>query len=137
MRSEKVSSDAFFYCQNVVSIYTADMKTTHKPQNRYRELQAATLKQIAKIGPFVEGSLCEFKRGGRKSSSWHLTFKVKNKTRTVYVPVDMVKEVRQWTKEYRRLKQLIRRETKQSLGVIHRYAASRRVAGRSLASTSD
>jgi hypothetical protein len=112
------------------------MKATYPPQNRYRELQAATLKQIGRVGPFVEGSLCEFKRAGRKSSSWHLTFKVNNKTRTVYVPVDMVKEVRQWTREYRRLKQLIRKQTKQALGVIHRYGASQRAAVRSRVSTS-
>jgi hypothetical protein len=109
---------------------------TYSPQARYRELQLSTRKQIAKLGPFVEGSLCAFKRAGRKSSSWHLTFKVKNKTRTVYVPVELVKEVQQWTKTYRRLKQLIRKETKQSLAVIHRHTAARRAALRSRASTS-
>lgn len=112
------------------------MKTSYPSQSRYREVQVSTLKQIGKVGAFVEGSLCEFKRAGRKSSSWHLTFKVKNKTRTVYVPVEMVKEVQAWTKSYRRLKQLIRRETKQSLAVIHRHAAGRRAALRSRGSTS-
>lgn len=112
------------------------MQTRYSPQARYRELQSKTLREMGKVGPFVEGSLCEFKRAGRKSSSWHLTFKVKNKTRTVYVPVDLVKEVREWTKSYRRLKQLIRRQTKQSLAVIHRHAASQRAAGRSRGSTS-
>lgn len=112
------------------------MKTTHPPQNRHRKLQASYLQQIAQIGPFVEGSLCEYKRAGRKSSSWHLTFKVRNKTHTVYVPVDMVEEVRQWTQDYRRLKQLIRKETKQSLALIHRHAVSRRAADRTRASTS-
>jgi len=106
------------------------MKTTQLPQNRYHKLQASYLKQIAQIGPFVEGSLCEFKRAGRKSSSWHLTYKLEGKTHTVYVPVGMVEEVRQWTEEYRRLKQLIRKETKQSLAIIHRHVASRRVASR-------
>ena len=112
------------------------MKTTHAPQARYRELQSKTLREIGNIGPFVEGSLCEFKRAGRKCSSWHLTFKVKNKTHTVYVPVEMVKEVKAWTRSYRRLKQLIRKQTKQSLAVIHRHAAGRRAVGRSRASTS-
>ena len=112
------------------------MKTSYPPQSRYRELQVHTLKEIGRVGAFVEGSLCEFRRAGRKSSSWHLTFKVKNKTRTVYVPVDMVKEVQEWTKAYRRLKQLIRKETKQSLAVIHRHAAGRRAAVRSRGSTS-
>ena len=106
------------------------MKTTNPPQNRHHKLQAGYLKQIAQIGPFVEGSLCEFKRAGRKSSSWHLTYKLEGKTHTVYVPVDMVEEVQQWTKEYRRLKELMRKETKQSLAIIHGHVASRRAAGR-------
>jgi hypothetical protein len=111
------------------------MKTPKPPPSRHHKLQAHYLSQIAQTGPFVEGSLCEFKRGGRKSSSWHLTYKVKGKTQTVYVPVDMVQEVRQWTREYRRLKELIRKETKQSLGIIHRHVASRRAASRTRAST--
>ncbi len=106
------------------------MTTKKTPENRHHKLQASYLTQIAQIGPFVEGSLCEFKRSGRKSSSWHLTYKVKGKTHTVYVPVEMVEEVQEWTKEYKRLKQLIRKETKQSLAIIHGYAASRRVASR-------
>ena len=112
------------------------MNKNYPPQSRYRELPARTLKQIGEVDAFVEGSLCAFKRAGRKSASWHLTFKVKNKTRTVYVPVEMVKEVQEWTKAYRRLKQLIRKESKQSLAVIHRHAAGRRAAVRSRGSTS-
>lgn len=107
------------------------MKTTKQSQNRRQKLQASYLKQIAQIGPFVEGSLCEYKRWpGSKSSSWRLTYKVRGKTKTVYVPVDMVEEVRRWTEEYRGLKQLIRKETKQSLAIIHGYAASRRAEKR-------
>lgn len=106
------------------------MKARKAPHNRHYKLQAGYLKQLAQIGPFVEGSLCEFNRAGRKSSSWHLTYKVKGKTHTVYVPVDIVEEVRQWTQEYRRLKRLIRKETAQSLAIIHGHVASRRAASR-------
>jgi len=106
------------------------MKTNDIPQNRHHKLQQSYLKQISEIGPFVEGSLCEYKRSGRKSSSWHLTYKVKSKTHTVYVPVEMVEEVQKWTQEYKLLKQLIRKETKQSLAIIHGYTASQRAASR-------
>ncbi len=106
------------------------MKTNDIPQNRHHKLQQSYLKQISQIGPFVEGSLCEYKRSGRKSSSWHLTYKVAGKTHTVYVPVEMVEEVRKWTQEYKRLKQLVRKETKQSLAIIHGYSASQRAASR-------
>jgi hypothetical protein len=106
------------------------MKADSRPQNRHHQLQAAYRQQIAQIGPFVEGSLCAFRRAGRKSPSWHLTYKLKGKTRTVYVPVGMVEEVRRWTEQYRRLKQLIRKETRQSLAIIHGHVASRRAASR-------
>lgn len=107
------------------------MKNTKPPAaNRHHKLQNSYLKQISLIGPFVEGSLCEYKRSGRKSSSWHLTYKVAGKTHTVYVPVEMVEEVRRWTQSYKQLKQLIRKETKQSLAIIHGYSVSRRAASR-------
>ena len=96
--------------------------------NRHHKLQASILKQLGELGPFVEGSLCKAIRPGRKSPSWRLTYKVDAKTRTVYVPVDMVREVKAWTKEYRRLKQLIRKETKQSLALIHGHVANRQAA---------
>ena len=77
-------SSTFFSCALVGSIYTSDMKTTNLPQNRHHKLQASYLKQIAQIGPFVEGSLCEFKRAGRKSSSWHLTYKLEGNKIVLY-----------------------------------------------------
>lgn len=106
------------------------MKSDNTSKSRHHKLQASHLKQIAQVGPFVEGSLCKATRPGRKSPSWRLTYKVDGKTKTVYVPVDMVEEVKTWTEEYRRLKQLIRKETKQSLAIIHGHVANRRAASR-------
>jgi hypothetical protein len=112
------------------------MKAIKTPQSRHQKLQASYLKQIAQIGPFVEGSLCKYKRWpGSKSVSWRLTYKLEGKTQTVYVPVCMVEEVREWTKEYRRLKELIRKVTKQSMALVHRYSASQQAASRRRAST--
>ena len=56
--------------------------------NRHTVRRAAALERIAQIGPFLEGSLCSFNRPGCKRPGWHLTFKQKAKTRTVYVPID-------------------------------------------------
>jgi hypothetical protein len=85
---------------------------------------SATLKRklrlkLAKLGqehPFVAGSLtkihrrcgnpdcrCAREEGGRHPAHL-LTAKVKGKTRSVYVPVDMVEEVGQWCRRYRDLK---------------------------------
>jgi len=104
------------------------MKRRSPPKNRHERLRATALRHIAQLGPFLEGSLCQFQRPGCTRPGWHLTFKQKNKTRTVYVPMDLVAEVKTWTLTYRQLKKLIRQVSRHSLGLIHRHVASRRAA---------
>jgi hypothetical protein len=69
-------------------------------------------------------------RPGRKRPVCQLTFKQAGKTRTVYVPVELTEEVRQWAKEYKRLKHLIRKITQQNLAIIRRHVAVRRAESR-------
>ena len=106
------------------------MKTKKAVKNRFDQKRAAQLQQLSKIGPFVEGSLVGVQHPTCKHVAWRLTFKVKGKTRTVYVPVDMAQEIKEWTREYRRLKTLIRRVTRNSLALIHGHVAARRAASR-------
>jgi len=106
------------------------MPTASLPPNRHLKLRQAALTQIAQLGPFIEGSLCAVKRRGCARPGWQLTFKQQGKTRTVYVPMELVPEVQQWHRNYRRLKQLIRRVSRHSLGLIRGYAANRRAANR-------
>ena len=102
-------------------------------QNRHTARRNAALQRIAQIGPFLEGSLCSFKRPGCRNPGWHLTFKQKAKTRTVYVPIDMVPEVKKWTRTYKELKRRIRKVSRHSLALIHGHVANRRAANRSRA----
>jgi hypothetical protein len=44
---------------------------------------------------------------GEPHLAWHLTYKVKGKTRTVYVPLDLLDEVRAWIQEHKRIKTLL------------------------------
>jgi ribosomal protein S6 len=111
------------------------MKTTKTSSNRHETRRQNTLGQIAHIGPFVEGALCSVKRRGCREPGWQLTYKVKGKTKTVYVPIDMAQEVVGWTREYKRLKQLTRKVTRHSLAIIRRHVVSRRAASRARAST--
>jgi hypothetical protein len=101
--------------------------------NRHTRARQATLGQIAQIGPFLEGSLSAFKRPGCSEPGWHLTFKQRGRTRTLYVPMELVAEVKQWTRNYRQLKALIRQVTRHSRALIHGHAANRRAASRSKA----
>jgi hypothetical protein len=105
------------------------------PSGRHQVRRQATLTQIARLGPFIEGSLSPFKRPGCVSPGWHLTFKKKGRTQTVYVPLDMVPEVKLWTRNHQRLKQLIRKVTRHSLALIRRHVASQRAASRGRPST--
>jgi hypothetical protein len=103
--------------------------------NRHTQARDAALRQIAQVGPFLEGALCQFHRPGCAKPGWHLTFKQRGRTRTVYVPMDLVGEVKSWTRTYKHLKKLIRQVTRHSLGLIHGHVAHRRAAVRSRALT--
>ena len=78
--------------------------------------------RIAKLGqskPFIIGSLVESRRkcgvkscacanGGDLHPAWILTKNSGGKTKSVYVPVGMVPEVGKWTKEYKKVKELLK-----------------------------
>lgn len=105
------------------------MKTINN-DSRHHQRRDFYRGQIARLGNFVEGSLCKVQRPGRKPPAWQLTFKQAGKTRTVYVPVELAREVQQWAKEFRHLKQLVRKVTKHNLAIIRRHVAARRAASR-------
>ena len=111
------------------------MKSRPTPPNRHAKARAVALRKIAHVGPFLEGALCQFQRPGCAQPGWHLTFKQQGRTRTVYVPMDLVSDVKSWTRTYKHLKRLIREVTRHSLGLIHGHVANRRAAGRFRAST--
>ena len=112
-----------------------DTKSKPTPSNRHSKARALALRHLAKIGPFIEGTLSPFKRPGCAKPGWHLTFKQKSITRTVYVPLDLVGEVKLWTRTHKHLKKLIRQVTRHSLGLIRGHVANRRAASRFPAST--
>lgn len=103
--------------------------------NRHMARRDAALGKIGSIGPFLEGHLSQFKRPGCAKPGWHLTFKQKGKTRTVYVPMDLVPEVKSWTQNFKRLKLFIRDVSRHSLRLIQGHVANRRAANPTPAST--
>jgi hypothetical protein len=111
------------------------VNTTIESKNRHHTRRQAALAKIGQTGPFLEGHLSQFKRPGCSKPGWHLTFKQKGKTSTVYVPMDLVDEVKTWTQNFQRLKKLIREVTSHSLGLIRGHVANQRAALRSKALT--
>jgi len=112
--------------------------------SRLETRQKAKLRQLGSIGPLVAASLCRRMvtcgnpnckcARGEKHESWCLTYKGKgNKTRTVHVPVDMVKEVRTWVKEHKRVKKLVREISWLSMEILKTYVPRKRAAARAAA----
>lgn len=117
------------------------MKIPKHPTLIRRFLQARQ-KQLQAKSPVLAASLVTIRRAcgnpncrcarGKKHLGHYLTWKVKSKTHTAYVPVDLVPQARQWTQEHRRLKQLTRELTQLALALIQTHVtAQRRKHGRS------
>ena len=106
-----------------------------------RHLQAR-VKELHAKSPLLAASLVAIdKKCGRpgchcQTGPGHpgflLTCKEKGKTRSVYVPHELLPEVRQWIAEYKRIKPLIRQITQLALARIQTHVQTkRRKAGRS------
>jgi len=109
-----------------------------------RRMRDARLKKLAAAAPVLAASLnaythrcgraaCRCHHGGPLHSGQHVTFKGPgNKTRSVYVPKDLLPEVQAWIAEHKRLKQLLHEIHLLSLALIRTHARHRRrQAGRS------
>ncbi len=78
--------------------------------------------RIAKLGQckqFIVGSLVESKRkcgnkncqcanGGELHNAHIITKRENGKTKTIYIPVGMLEKVGEWSREYKKIKELIR-----------------------------
>ena len=102
----------------------------------------ARIKECRPKSPMVAASLVAFYRKcGREGChcqndqghlAHHLTFKEEGKTRSVYVPAELLPEVRQWIQEHKRIKSKLAHISRLALAQIATHAtARRRRAGRS------
>ena len=63
---------------------------------------------------------------GEKHLSYLLTRRENGKTKTTYVPVELVGEVRAWSGEYRRLKELVNEITVLGEEIVKRYVSEKK-----------
>src|SRR3990172_4626599 len=117
------------------------MKVARHP-TLIRRLRDARVKQLARAGPLLAGSLvaigrrcgragCRCERG-EKHVGWYLTRYHAGRTQTTYVPVDLVREVRAWVKEHRRVRQLVQEISELNRALIRAHVTEKeRKAGRS------
>ena len=117
------------------------MKIPRHPTLLRRHLDSR-VRKLAARGPVLSASLVEIAKhcgrsgcrcqSGHKHVGHYLTFKVAGKTRTVYVPQDLVQEVRAWIQEHKRLKQLGQEISQLSIArVMGHVQARQRRKGRS------
>ena len=97
------------------------MRTPKHPTLLRRMRDARVKKLVARCAPLA-ASL------GRQRGGWHVTLKEQGKTRTVYVPKDLMEEVKSSIQEHRRIKTLLREITQLELALIrlHRTDQARR-----------
>lgn len=107
------------------------MKTPREPV-LLRRMREARLKRFRQARPFLGASLVRIARlcgnprcrcaRGQKHASFYLTLKQAGKTRTFYVPLAALPEVRLWVQEHRRLKTLFREVSHLSLALLRAEA---------------
>lgn len=117
------------------------MKIPTHPTLIRRQL-LARVKQLQARGPVLAASLVTIHRkcgrpgchcaSGTGHRAHYLTCKQEGKTRTVYVPEDLLLEVQSWIREHQRLKQLVREISLHALAQVQTHVTDRRrKAGRS------
>ena len=94
-------------------------RKSHPSMTRLIQRRDAWLKKLGDLGPMTRGSLVTARRGNHIAHQ--LTVSVKGKTHTVYVPKDMVEEVREWTQNHRRLQRILKELSKLNMAIIHRH----------------
>ena len=102
-----------------------------------RRMLNSRLKQMAPAGPVLAGTLaqvqkrcgqpsCACHHGGPLHQAHHLTFSDEGKSRNVYVPQDLLTEVRSWVQEHHRLKALQHEVTLLTVALIRGHVQERR-----------
>jgi hypothetical protein len=102
-----------------------------------RRMLDSRLKQLKPAGPLLAASLarvhkrcgqpsCRCHHGGPLHPAHHLTIKEHGKTRTVYVPRDLLGEVQAWVAEYQRLKGLLGEVSQLTLALVQKHVRQRR-----------
>jgi hypothetical protein len=109
----------------------------HANTRYFEQRTVALLRRLGEVGPFLAGSLVCVKHRcgnsrcrcatGEGHPSWRLTFKgEKQKTVTVYVPMGLLPEVRQWVKNYRLFKTLAAAISEAQLARVRLYVTEQR-----------
>jgi hypothetical protein len=91
-------------------------------------LLAATLTQVRKR---CARKSCRCHTHGERHTGWHLTYKIEGKTQTVYVPLDLLDDVRKWIDHHKRHKTLLNEIHQLTIALVRTHVQTcKRKAGR-------
>ena len=96
--------------------------------NRLIQRRDAWMKKLGELGPMTRGSLVTATRGGHLAHQ--LTVSVKGKTHTVYVPKEMIPEVKTWIRNHRQMQRILKEVSKLNMAIIHRHVPESRGGGK-------
>jgi len=101
-----------------------------------RSMCDARVNKLRATGPVLAASLVTIEKTcgrpgchclrGEKHVGHYLTYKHKGTTKTVYVPQDMLVEVRAWVDEHRRLRRLSQEVSQLALALVRTHVTERR-----------
>lgn len=97
----------------------------HMLQNRLKKLTTVSPVVAASLGSYAHRCgrpSCRCHYGGPLHPGQHLTFKEAGKTRSVYIPRDLLPEVRSWVAEHKRLKALLHEIHQLSIALLQARA---------------
>src|SRR5271165_4376124 len=98
-------------------------------QGRLKKLATSSPVLAATFGTYTHRcgrASCRCHHGGPLHTGQHLTIKENGKTRSVYVPKDLIPEVRAWIAEHRRHQQLLKEIQQLTLALVHNHSRHQR-----------
>lgn len=112
------------------------MRIPKHPTLIRRALQSR-LKQLVSSTPILAASLCSYTHrcgrpscrchhGGPLHRGQHITYLEHRKTRSIYVPKDLVEEVRTWIARHRHLKEVLKEIHLLSVALVRTHSQHRR-----------
>ena len=108
--------------------------------NTLKAQRDAKLRELAAVGPFIAGSVAAVKvrcgnpncrcAAGERHEATILCKKVAGKSTSLHVPLELVEEVRTWSKENRRLKRLVKEISDLGERIVRLHVTATRAAAK-------
>jgi len=107
------------------------MKTKSARISRHHRLREAYRRELGELGHPDRGHTLEGPATRTQTSGLAVDLQAGwQKPARCMCPGDLAPEVQQWAKEFKRLKRLVRKITRQNLAIIRRHVAVRRAGSR-------